>query len=198
MQEPNPFLEFIRRIRAGDHEAAAELVRQYEPAIRLEVRMHLFDPDLKRAFDSMDICQSVLASFFVRAAGGQFDIEQPADLLKILVMMAQRKLVSRVRKEHALRRDQRRREDVVQTDVVAPQASPTRFASARDMLAAVRAHLSDDERRIADLRGEGHSWPEVAAQLGGTALGRRKQFTRTINRVTRALGLDEEDDFDDE
>src|SRR5262249_34749422 len=33
------FSDFIRRIRAGDEAAAAELVRKYEAAIRLEVRM---------------------------------------------------------------------------------------------------------------------------------------------------------------
>jgi hypothetical protein len=30
--------EFVRRIRQGDEEAAAELVRRYEPEIRLKVR----------------------------------------------------------------------------------------------------------------------------------------------------------------
>ena len=31
MSEGNPFAGFIRRIRAGDEEAAAELVRHFEP-----------------------------------------------------------------------------------------------------------------------------------------------------------------------
>lgn len=77
MSDRGPFAEFLRRIRAGDEHAAAELVRRYEPAIRLEVRLRLGDPRLRRVLDSMDICQSVLASFFVRAAVGQYDLERP-------------------------------------------------------------------------------------------------------------------------
>ena len=62
------YSEFIRRIREGDEHAAEELVRRYEPEIRLEVRgwLRLRNPALRRVFDSMDICQSVLASFFAR------------------------------------------------------------------------------------------------------------------------------------
>ena len=86
------FAEFVRRIRAGDATAAAELVRRYEPVVRLEVRVRLGDPRLRRAFDSMDVCQSVLASFFVRAAAGQYELGGPGDLVRLLVAMARRKL----------------------------------------------------------------------------------------------------------
>ena len=70
MSEDNPFPEFIRRIRAGDAQAAEELFRRYEAAIRLEVRMRLSDRRLRSKFDSMDVCQEVLISFFVRTAAG--------------------------------------------------------------------------------------------------------------------------------
>ena len=55
------FADLLARVRAGDP-AATELVRRYEPA----VRANLVDPNLRRHFDSLDICQSVLGSFFVR------------------------------------------------------------------------------------------------------------------------------------
>jgi hypothetical protein len=32
----------------------------------------------------MDVCQSVLMSFFVRAASGQFDLDRPEDLARVL------------------------------------------------------------------------------------------------------------------
>jgi RNA polymerase sigma-70 factor (ECF subfamily) len=191
MPEPNPFADFMRRIRAGDQEAAAELVRRYEPAVRLEVRLHLLEPDLQRAFDSMDVCQSVMASFFVRAAAGQFDIDRPEDLMTVLVMMAQRKLVSRVRKERAQRRDQRRRAPLDGNDLCAADPSPGSWLVYKDLLQAVRAGLSADERQLADLRGAGHTWPEIAERLGGTAVQRRKQLTRALDRVSAELGLDE-------
>ena len=39
MSDSFTFAEFVRRIRAGDDRAAAELVRRYEPAIRLGRRV---------------------------------------------------------------------------------------------------------------------------------------------------------------
>ena len=73
MSEESAFRDLIRRVRAGDEDAAKEIVRIYEPAIRREARVRLVDPRLRRLFDSMDICQSVFASFFVRAAMGQYE-----------------------------------------------------------------------------------------------------------------------------
>ena len=77
MADDNTFADFLRRVRAGDEQAAAELVRRYESAVRVEVRMRLADSRLRRVLDSMDLCQSVLASFFIRAAAGQYDLERP-------------------------------------------------------------------------------------------------------------------------
>ena len=74
---PEPFRELIARVRAGDEQAAAELVRRYEPAIRRAARVRLVDTRLNRLLDSMDICQSVLASFFVRAGSGSSSWTRP-------------------------------------------------------------------------------------------------------------------------
>ena len=89
------FANLVRRVRAGDAAAAEEIVRRFESAVRVAVRTRLLDSRLRRQFDSMDICQSVLASFFVRAAMGQYEIATPDDLLKLLAQMALRQLDGR-------------------------------------------------------------------------------------------------------
>src|SRR5919198_6288365 len=101
MPEDDVLSSLISRVRAGDAAAAAELVRRYEPVIRSRIRvwLRMQDRRLRRVFDSMDVCQSVLASFFVRAAAGQYDLEEPRDLLKLLVKMARNKLAMRARHE---------------------------------------------------------------------------------------------------
>jgi RNA polymerase sigma-70 factor (ECF subfamily) len=53
MAEPASFQDLIRRIRAGDPEAAAELVRRYEPTIRRAVRVRLVDARLGALLDSL-------------------------------------------------------------------------------------------------------------------------------------------------
>ena len=108
MSESTAFPDFIRRIRAGDDQAARELVERYEPVIRCEVRLRLRDPRLYSRFDWTDICQSVMASFFVRAAAGQYDLEQPDQLLRLLVVMTRHKLANQERRHRAEMRDCRR------------------------------------------------------------------------------------------
>src|SRR5690349_22808233 len=102
------FNELLERVRRGEPDAAAELVRNYESAIRVAVRTRLSDPALRRQFDSMDVCQSVLASFFVRAAAGQYDLAEPRQLVALLTRMAQNKLAMHARSQYRQRRDVRR------------------------------------------------------------------------------------------
>src|SRR6516162_1834884 len=74
MPEDTSFRELMARVRAGDPHAALQLVRDYEWAIRLQVRVRLTQPDLRRLLDSLDVVQLVWASFFPRAAVGEFEL----------------------------------------------------------------------------------------------------------------------------
>src|SRR5947209_8597931 len=60
--------------------------------------------------------------------------------------------------------------------------------------AEVRERLSEDERRLSDLRVEGHTWSEIAAEVGGKPDSLRFRLTRALNRVAREVGLDDPDD----
>src|SRR6478672_10569673 len=108
MYDKSAFAELLERVRGADSDAAAELVRKYESAVRVAIRTRLSDPALRRQFDSMDVCQSVLASFFLRAAAGQYDLRDPAQLVALLTKMAHNKLAMRARHEYRQRRDIRR------------------------------------------------------------------------------------------
>jgi RNA polymerase sigma-70 factor (ECF subfamily) len=192
----DPFAEFLHRIRAGDAAAAEQLVRGYERAIRVAVRTRLTDPSLQRVFDSMDVCQSVLASFFVRAHAGQFDLHAPEQLAALLVKMARNKLAMRARYHHRDRRDGRKQvnDSAVLSGLAGAGDDPERIAAGRELLAKVRERLGPEGRAVADLRADGRGWDDVAAQLGGTAEGRRKQFARALDRAAAELGIDEDDE----
>jgi DNA-directed RNA polymerase specialized sigma24 family protein len=193
--EDHSFADFIGRIRAGDQQAAVELIRQFEPVIRREVRLRLHDPRLYRLFDSMDISQSVLASFFMRAATGQYDLSRPEHLLKLLVGMTRKKLAFQARKHYRQRRDSRRTVTGGQEQlatVAADGPGPIQLAAGRELLQQVRERLSKEERQLADLRGQGYQWAEIAARVGGTSHARRTQLARAADRVARQLGLDGE------
>jgi RNA polymerase sigma-70 factor (ECF subfamily) len=192
MSAANEFQALMARVRAGDERAAAELVGRYESLIRREVRRRLEDHRLARVFDSMDVCQSVLASFFVRSAAGQYDLDDPDQLVGLLVTMARNKLASAAREQYRQRRDPRRLAcDPRPLERVA-EDSPTasRVLAGKELLALLLSRLNKDERRIAELRGQGLAWIEVAQQLGGTAQARRMQLARALQRVACDLGLE--------
>jgi RNA polymerase sigma-70 factor (ECF subfamily) len=193
MVDAPTFEDLIRRVRSGDPDAAAELVRRYEPAIRRAVRFRLADARLGSLLDSMDISQSVLASFFIRAASGQYELEAPGQLLKLLTTMARNKLASQARKQHAQRRDARRvtSGDEGEGRFVAMGESPSMEVAARDLLQEVHRRLSSDERRLMEMRNQGHDWAAIAAELGGAAEALRRRLSRALDRVAEELGLDE-------
>jgi DNA-directed RNA polymerase specialized sigma24 family protein len=186
------FHSFIARVRLGDEDAARELVRQFEKVIRREVRLRLDDHRLYRVFDSMDISQSVLTCFFSRASSGNFDLDTPEQLAGLLLKMTRNKVAFQVRRQRALRRDNRLTDarPVDEMEVASRTPGPSEVASDHDLIEAVRLRLGEDERRMADLRVEGLEWPEIAVRLGGTAQARRVQLARAIRRVARSLDLE--------
>ncbi|WP_165226813.1 RNA polymerase sigma factor [Aquisphaera insulae] len=183
----------LDRFRAGDAGAAIELVRAYEPHLRRIIRLRIRDSRLRRLYDSADICQSVLASFFARLSLGQFDLESPAQLVRLLEIMARNKLATEARKANVTRR--------VEVGAVAspggvsavldrpaPGPSVTEQVAWREMVEMVRVRLSDDERAISDMRAAGCEWSEIAARLDGGPDAVRKRLERAFDRVARELG----------
>lgn len=196
MPDQEDFQDLIGRVRNRDDQAAAELVRRYESVIRRVVRIHLRDDRMRRVLDSIDICQSVLASFFVRTALGQFELETPEQLLSLLATIARNKLTNQANRLRAQRRDIRRDAEMGDdAGAAVDQASdPSEQASAREILDKVRAGLDPEERHLAEQRALGRPWKEIAAELGGTDVALRKKLTRALNRVMAEIGLDEIDD----
>jgi RNA polymerase sigma-70 factor (ECF subfamily) len=196
MTEDEEFRDLIRRVRMGDDQAAAQLVSQYEPAIRRSVRYRLTDSRLRRSFDSLDICQTVLGSFFVRAASGQYELESPAQLLKLLATMARNKLAKQVTRQRAVRRDHRRlaTEPVEERDVAGRVPTASRQLVARELLDQVHSRLTDEERQLVEWRNQGRDWADIAAETGATPEALRKKLSRALGRVSEELGLGDEDD----
>ncbi len=169
--------------------AAEEFVRDYELLIRREVRLLLHDPRLTRLLDSVDLSQSVLASFFWRSAAGQYQLDGPQQLARLLLTMARNKMASQARREHRQCRDVRRdelRDDMIDR-VADDELSPSDRVCREELLERIRDGMNAEELRIAELRSSGMAWAEIADQLGGTAQGRRMQLARATDRLSREL-----------
>jgi RNA polymerase sigma factor (sigma-70 family) len=195
------FQALIARVRAGDEQAAAELVRHYEPAIRRAARVRLLDTRLNRVLDSMDICQSVMASFFVRAALGQYELDTPDQLLRLLATMTRNKLVGQVKGQAAARRDFRRvteaqgprdnGPELAISQIPGQFPTPSREVAARELLDEALRRLSPEEKKILACREQGGQWADIATELGSSPEALRKRLVRAVDRVAHELGLDE-------
>jgi len=192
--ETAEFRELLGRARGGDQPAAEALIRRYESEIRREVHLRMTDPRLRRLLDSMDICQSVMASFFIRLWAGQYQIEHPTQLLRLLLSMTKHKLVDQARYWTAARRDLHREisRDAAEGNLLTPAACPSDTVEAADLIEKVNSHLSRDEQNLVKLRQDGHDWKEVGRQCELTPDAARMRYNRALDRVMRDLGLEEE------
>jgi RNA polymerase sigma-70 factor (ECF subfamily) len=192
MSSDIPFRDLIRRVRAGDARACTELVRRYEPAIRVAVHVRLTDPALRRVLDTMDVCQSVLANFFARAALGQFELDSPAQLVRLLQTMAYHRLINHVRQQQADVRDARRVVPASDDGQIADhRPGPSEVVANRELLREFRKRLSPEARHLADQRARGRSWKDIADELGTTAGAVRLRFSRECDQVASELRLGE-------
>ena len=156
MPEEMSFRELLQRVRAGEADATRELALRYEPHIRRAANRPLNDLHLRNLLDSMDICQAVLAEFFVRAADGQFELTEPDELLRLFVTMARNQVLDESRHHKAGRRDHRRQ----QTDlsehclggIADDEPTPSGIVSARELIEEVSRRLSAEERDLLEQR----------------------------------------------
>ena len=195
MVESETFEQLIQRVRQGDDDAARDLVHRYEPEVRRFIHFRLTTPSLRRFVDSLDICQSVMANFFVYLDKGELELDNPEQLRRLLITMARNKLHDHARKMKAARRDARRLQaggDGHLKNVADPIDSPSQQIMAEELVEALRNRLSEDELYLVDQRFSGRSWQELAADLKTSAEALRKRMTRAIDRAAEELGLIEE------
>jgi RNA polymerase sigma-70 factor (ECF subfamily) len=192
MSDEATFRDLIRRVRQGDQDAAADLVRRYEPTIRRVARVRLGDTRLQRLLDSADICQSVFGSFFVRTALGEYDLSTPEQLLNLLVSMSRKKVVDQARRAKAARRDIRRAEEggAEGQRLAAPGPSPSQEVAGAELLREFRRRMSEEERQLAEERADGLDWSQIAAKRGDSPEALRKRLARAIDRISEELGLE--------
>jgi RNA polymerase sigma factor (sigma-70 family) len=190
------FEELIRAVRAGDEGAAAELVRLYEPDIARAVRAPMQRLRLFRVLDPADVTQTVLARFFYHAAAGDFRLEGPAQVRKLLLTMARKQVISEARRYLATRRDSRRVDESFSeqklNSIVDRNPSPSVVAALNELMGEMYRLFTPQERYIADQRSRGRNWQDLAREVGGSPEGVRKKFERALDRVARQLGIDSE------
>ncbi len=168
-----------------------ELVDRLEPLIRREVRLRIGDDWLNRAFDSIDVSQSVLAKFFVRVATGEYELSQPEQLARLLMTMARNRLKSRASRGAAQVSDVRRllAKPGILDEIADARPSPFDIASRKELLERVKLSLTQEECGDSPIAQHRVELEEIAGRLGGSVQARRMQLARAIERVEWQLNL---------
>jgi RNA polymerase sigma-70 factor (ECF subfamily) len=182
------FRALIARVRAGDEEAAAALLRNYQSALTRMIRVRLVDPRLRKVVGESDIFQSVMGTFFVRAALGQYELETPEDLLRLLAVLTRNKVADQAR-----RRPVEQRGEAIPFDEIAlpsGEESPSRQLRLRELARLARQRLSPQLLEVLELRERGMDWTSIGAQFGESAGAIRKRFARAIDEIAGVLASD--------
>ncbi len=188
MSDEPDFRALLARVRAREPGAAAELVRRYDPQIRRLIRVRLTDPKLRRLVDTADIFQSVLFKCLVHVSEGRYDLQDPAELLKLLATMVSHKIIDMARRPEMRKAAPGGGEPL---DSLAGEGeTPSAVLACRELLDKIAHLLSEEELRIVRLRLEGVPWAEIAAGEGREPDAVRKQHDRALQRVREQLGGD--------
>jgi RNA polymerase sigma-70 factor (ECF subfamily) len=184
------FAGLLARVRGGDDDAAAELVRRYERAVLRSVRSRL-SRSIRGAMDSMDVMQSVHRSLLTGVRNQRFQLQTPQQLIGLAVVMVQRKVARHWRK---LKRFPEVGNQAAESDSFSPleamasdESPPSEIATANDLLDRFLSELNEFDRELVRLKLAGHSSAESAAILGREAAFIRMRWSR-LRQTLRERG----------
>jgi len=154
--------------RQGDQEAAQKLFERYVEQVLKLARKHL-NRALASRVDAEDIAQSVFRTFFHRAGKGQFYVEEPEDICKLLARITVHKTLRQVafhmRGKRNARAESGETQEMLLNRLAAGPTSEEAVAFV-DQLEHILARLKPADRQILEMRMEGYNNQEIAAKLG--------------------------------
>jgi RNA polymerase sigma-70 factor (ECF subfamily) len=98
------FQDLLARLRRGDNDAASQVINRYAGRLIALTRSRL-DERLRRRVDPEDVLQSVLRSFFVRLAHGEYLLRDWDSMWGLLVCITTRKCARALTRHRAASRD---------------------------------------------------------------------------------------------
>ena len=178
----------LERFRAGESAAATELFERFSGRLFSLVQSRL-SRKLARRIDAEDIVQSAYRSFFVRTRAGQFAVDEPGDLWRLLAQIALNKLCHSAEWHTAARRSLARENDAPGdwvSQLMDAQVSPELEVIVADQLEFLMSQLTAATCRVLELRLQGHDVDEIATAIGRSPRTVRRQL-ETIRATFRKL-----------
>jgi RNA polymerase sigma-70 factor, ECF subfamily len=186
MIQDQQFDQLMARLRAGDDDAAAQVYNRFIPRL-IGLIHHRLDRRLRSNVDPEDVAQSVFRSFFVRNAGGQFDLASWDGLMGVLTIITIRKCSRRARYFRAARRNVQREVRITAGSDESGKGwqladnddRPSEKVIMAEIVERLMEGLDTTEQPILLLSLQGYTVAEISAQVERTE--------RTVQRVLQRL-----------
>jgi len=183
--------KLLARWRTGDQQAAADLFHRYGARLIALARSRL-SAKLAQRIDPEDIVQSAYRSFFARAQEGQFEVQRGGDLWQLLVTFTLHKLNDQVKYHGAAKRNAAAdcsfgSEDSLfglQPEAGDREPGPLEAVALVDEVEQLMRRLEPVERRVVELRLQGHTLYEIAAETDRSVA----TVSRALDRAKQELG----------
>jgi RNA polymerase sigma-70 factor, ECF subfamily len=185
MSDPNSFPTLMRKLTAGDADAAAAVFEQYASALIRLARKHL-EERVRSKVGAEDMPQSVFRTFFRRARQGQFDLAHEGALWALLAAITVRKCGRWNRHFRTHMRSTTREVPLAEELAVpagAPEPTPDEAAALADLVETLLRGLDERERAVCELRLQGYTAPEIAARVNCS----RVTVFRDLDRIKERL-----------
>jgi RNA polymerase sigma factor (sigma-70 family) len=197
MSSTDSVTQWIEQLRSGDADAAAKLwQRYYQRLLRFaEQKLH---GTPRRTGDEEDVVVEAFASFCRAAQNGRFpDLRDRDDLWHLIVRITERRAIDRVREQRRQKRgggkvlgesaigpmgsDSSRIGAGIE-NIAAPGPTPQMAVETAEEVGKLLAMLDADLKRVALLKLEGFTNPEIAAAIDRSraTVERRLKYIRTI------------------
>jgi RNA polymerase sigma-70 factor (ECF subfamily) len=192
-ESPEEFDTLMKKVRLGDRKALARLLRCYENEVHQAARCML-GRALRSYLDPADLVQSVHRTLLLGLQQNRFEISSPRKLVALAVTLARNKAARAARRvqcqqRHTAALAETAAADAAGTTGTTARGDPARIAEYNDIVDSVCSHLDDTDRRLVQLRLQGHSTAEAARVLGLNAdvlrvrLSRLRQHLRSCDRL---------------
>lgn len=169
----------VARLRNGDAGAAEELVRTYEPFLRMVIRRQL-SASQRSKFDSVDIVQSIWMDVLEGFSRPQWQFANQTQLQAFLVKIAKNRLIDRWRQQQGMAGLTQILSDDIETN-----DTPSQEAISSELWTHLLSLCPPHHRPILELKRQGYKIVEIADSIGMHAGSIRRILSDLSKRLTQ-------------
>jgi RNA polymerase sigma factor (sigma-70 family) len=178
--------QLLAGLNSGDSAAAEQLLRTYEPYLRILVRRELRS-ELRAKFDSSDVLQSVWANLLEGIQGRGWHFADRAQLQAFLIRLMKHRIIDLCRKHGpALAREHPLADNALAETVAGDGPRPSEVAQCNELWEKILALCPPHHHELVQMKFKGLTAEEIAAQTGLHPNSVRRILLELAQRVDAA------------